>query len=492
MKKVLLLSPFFQNEDYPLYLPSENLGLGYLAAYLRHHGVDVDIIDANMEELYANSLISKISNIHDYSVIGISITFQLIFSEVTNIAKEIKMKNKNIHLTVGGHFATFKHLEIMESDINIDSVIRGDGEQSLLELVLALDIGKDLGLIKGLTYRNAFNEIIINESRPLLEDINTLPWPARDTLSKTNHSCPTQITSSRGCYGNCSFCDIRAFYGAKWRARNYIDVVDEMESLNKNYGSKVFRFTDDEFIGPKPMGPQRAINIANEIIKRSLDIELLIAARANIVEYDLFKVLKEAGVKECLIGIESGVDRILKLYNKKMTVEDNLKAINTLKSLGINLNIAYIMFDPRMTFDELKQNYMFLKQNDLITIDSLRSWLWALSGTPLIKQLYESNLVISEGINTLNYQFADADVYNVFILIKKIEKHTFEIEKTIFDINKNKAVRNLDISKEQAMYKELWIYIFEGLLADYTHFNFDSMSKQCEYILKALLEKIEQ
>jgi len=103
MKKVLLLSPFFQNEDYPLYLPSENLGIGYLAAYLRHHEVDVDIIDANMEELYAGSLISKISNIHEYSVIGISITFQLIFSEVKNIAKEIKKQNKNVHLTVGGH-----------------------------------------------------------------------------------------------------------------------------------------------------------------------------------------------------------------------------------------------------------------------------------------------------------------------------------------------------------------------------------------------------
>lgn len=487
--RVLLLSPFFQNEDYPLYLPSENLGIGYLASYLRKNGIIVDIIDANMEELYADKLISKISNIEQYSIVGISVTFQLVFSEVERIAKHIKRKVPTVHITVGGHFATFKHLEIIKNSDNIDSVIRGDGEQTLLELVIALKNQDDFSCIKGLTYRSQFGEIIENETRAILDDINVLPWPDRDTLNKVNHSCPTQITSSRGCYGNCSFCDIRAFYGPRWRARDPIDVVDEIEYLNKNYGSKVFRFTDDEFIGPKPMGPQRAIKIANEIVKRSLKVELLISARANMVDYELFKVLKEAGTKECLIGIESGVDRILKLYNKKMTVEENLKAIEVLRKLDINLNLAFIMFDPRMTFDELKQNYEFLKTNDLVTVDALRSWLWALSGTPLVKQLYDSDLVIAEGIDFLEYKFADKDVFNVFRLVKRIEKLTFNIEKEIFFYNKNKDVTNVDISKELKIYKDFWICVFEELLIDYSKINLGSVGERCKCILELFQKK---
>ncbi|ETR70220.1 MAG: radical SAM protein [Candidatus Magnetoglobus multicellularis str. Araruama] len=300
-------------------------------------------------------------------------------------------------------------------------------------------VKKPLQNINGLSYRNELGEIITNQARALIEDLDKLPYPARDTLEyvkECGHSWPTQISSSRGCYGNCAFCDIRSFYNKKWRARDAVKVVDEMAWLNKKFMSKIFRFTDDEFIGPKPHGLERARQIAHEIIKRRMDIELMIDARALTVEKELFQLLKDAGTIDCLIGIESGVDRILKLYNKGASVSNNIRAIKVIKDLGINLNLAFIMFDPRMNFNELRQNYQFLVDYDIVTIDSLRSWLWPLFGTPLIEQLKSQDLLLEETLCDITYRFIDNSVEAVFNIISHCTRISFPLDRFLFKVRK--------------------------------------------------------
>ena len=413
-KRVLLIAPYFVNSEYPTYLPSENLGLGYIAAFLRKNDIDVDILDANMQSIKSENILEYL-DLDKYFLIGISSSFQQLLDESVIIANKIKEVKPDIHVTIGGHFPTFEHYNILKKYKCFDSVSRGDGEFSITELALKLENNENILNIDGMSFLEN-SEIIINKDRKLV-NLDVLPWPARDTLTYVmnhNHNWATQLTTSRGCYGNCLFCDIRAFYKGCWRARDYMDVVDEIEYLINTYGCSTFRFTDDEFLGPNPQGPERARKFAQEIIRRDIKANFMISARAEDVNEELFTLLAQAGVNDCLIGVESGVDRILKLYNKKTTVQQNQDCIDILRKLNIKLNLAYIMIDPRMTIEELKQNYEFLKRNDIITIDSLRSHFWPLYGTPALKQFESDNLIKSRSINKVEYYFVDKEVEYVF------------------------------------------------------------------------------
>lgn len=470
--KVLLIAPYFVSPDYPTYLPSENLGLGYIASYLRNNGLEVDIFDANMLSINSENILDYI-NIEEYYLVGISSSFQQLLDESVIIAKKIKSVKPNLHITIGGHFPTFEHENILKKYKYFDSVCRGDGEYSINELAIKIKNNENIFNIDGMSFsKNA--KIIINKDRKIA-NLDDLPWPSRDSLDfikRHNHNWATQLTTSRGCYGNCLFCDIRSFYKGCWRARNYIDVVDEIEFLIKNYGCNTFRLTDDEFLGPKPQGSERAKKFAEEIIKRKIKANFMISARAEDVNEELFELLAEAGVNDCLIGVESGVDRILQLYNKRITVEQNQKSIDILKKFNITLNLAYIMIDPRMTFDELKQNYEFIKKNEIITIDSLRSHFWPLYGTPALKQFEKENLIKNKKINKVDYYFVDENVEYVFNKVNELCRKSFEldkkIQKYIMSGNDRKILDN--VNKEYLIY---WIKYFESLIYA-NEFNYDN------------------
>lgn len=467
---VLLISPSFEDPRFPLYLPSENLGLGYLASVLRSKDIPVEILDANMIGLKAPSLIAA-AKAETYQVVGVSVPFQTAIDEAFRIVSSVREAWPNAHICVGGHFPTFRHEEILLANLEVDSVVRGDGEQTLLELVEHLSSGASLKSVLGLTFRES-KGITVNLPRPPLSDLDTLPWPARDSLNyirRLGHPWPTQLSSCRGCFANCAFCDIRSFYSQSWRARSPEALVDEIQYLVENFGSKIFRFTDDEFIGPRgggPIhGPKRAAAIAQEVISRGLKIGLMIDARPEAVQPDLFALLRDAGTFDCLVGVESGVDRILRLYTKGATVEKNLRAISILRDLDISLNLGFIMFDPRMTFDELLANYRFLIDSKVVTANALRSYLWPLYGTRIIQQLEDDGLVVSRTLGDLKYRFRDPRVGKVFDTIQRCARLTFEFDWSLYQARKNRAVTRDKERYLEATYLALWVEIFSQALS---------------------------
>lgn len=490
--KVLLIAPLFENPKYPLYMPSENLGLGYLASTLRLDGTEVEIIDANLFGLPAPQIPNHAKQ-GGYDLVGISVPFQSVIDESLQIAQLAREAWPKAHITVGGHFPTFRDKAILVASSSIDSVVRGDGEDTLVALCKAIRLKTGFDLITGLTFRDSAGRIVVNIPRPPRESLDALPWPARDTLKSVqqlHHPWPTQICSSRGCYASCTFCDIRSFYGRTWRARDPKPLVDEIQWLHANYGSEVFRFTDDEFIGPKPgkgqHGPTRARNIAKEIIDRGLEIDLMIDARPESVDYELFSYLKEAGVVDCLVGIESGVDRILKLYNKGATVSKNTAAITTLRNLGISLNLGFIMFDPRMTMTELKQNYCFLCDHDVVTIDSLRSWLWPLYGTAVIDQLRDGGLVISETLGDLTYRFADPRVGCIFNFICECAKMSRPLDRMIYRTRCLPPSLRPSLTSIESAMLSLWRSIFASALDDYKACSLLEIEKELDRLLTSV------
>lgn len=198
----------------------------------------------------------------------------------------------------------------------------------------------------------------------------------------------------------------------------------------------------------------------------------MIDARPEAVDYDLFKELKEAGTVDCLVGVESGVDRILKLFNKGATVSRNRRAIEILRSLDISLNLGFIMFDPRMTFDELRENYRFLLETGVVTVDSLRSWLWPLFGTPVVEQLRAAGLVVEEMLGDVIYRFQDADVEAVFNIISECTKLTYPFDYAFFKLRKFTPTLPEGAQAISRDNLKLWIEIFEAALEDPHGFDF--------------------
>jgi radical SAM superfamily enzyme YgiQ (UPF0313 family) len=490
--RALLIAPSFENPRYPLYLPSENLGIAYVASSLRHRGFAVDLIDANMLEASADTLLSYLPS-HDYGIVGIAVPFQTVVDEALLVASLVKGQWPDCHVTVGGHFPTFRDVAILESSPDVDSVVRGDGEETFSELALAVFEKRSLHFIAGLTFRDKSGRIITNLPRTPPDDLDSLPYPARDTLrdiQRAGHPWPTQISSSRGCYASCAFCDIRQFYGRTWRARAPVKLVDEIQYLQTEYGSKRFRFTDDEFIGPRPgkglHGPTRAREIALEILRRGLTVELMIDARPEAVDRSLFTLLREAGTIDCLVGVESGVDRILKLYSKGATVRHNIDAVRILRDLGISLNLGFIMFDPRMTMAELRANYHFLIEQDIATVDSLRSWLWPLYGTPVVEQLRAAGLVTNETLGDVFYRFADPTVGEVFDVVSRCTKITFPFDYALFTARKRKTISVRSVDDLSAELLSLWKQIFEEALRQPLSFDYDSVRRATATLLAAI------
>ncbi len=350
---------------------SEHLGLETLAAVLRANSISVKIIDAFAKKLRVQDIADEVSR-GGYKLVGFSL-FDFSASILGELCDKIKSTNKGIHITCGGHCVTNTYKDLLERFKNLDSVIRGEGELTLLELCQKVIKGESWSDIYGLAYKMG-NEVCLSPSRPLIDNLDAMPFPSKDFIDekvREGRKIDTiHLYTSRGCYGTCNFCDIKAFYGDKkggaWRARSAKNVVDEMEYLQKKYNPLAFSICDDNFIGIGKKGKIRAEEIAKEIIRRDLKVNFYISCRVDDVEPQLFELLKKAGLNSVFLGVENFSQSELDFFNKLVKYECNCKAIDLLKSKGILPTLGHISFTPHTRLVDISRNIKFLEKYDCI------------------------------------------------------------------------------------------------------------------------------
>ena len=399
----------------------ESLGIAYIAATLRAGGHEVTLISSALRCLSVRAMVRAIRKVDPQrirsekregvsSVIGISV-LEVHAKRALTLVNALREAGSEAHITLGGHFSTFNHRKLLRRYEGVDSIVRGEGERTFLELVERLSCTEPLDGVEGLSFRD-FERIVENPPRALIEDLDALPFPARDfaPLVLRQHSA-LSISASRGCYANCAFCSIRTFYdlspGPKWRTRSPERVVDEMEELVKRFGqqpsrgspqegSPTFQFIDDQFVGPGEKGKEWPLQLGKELLRRKLGVPFTCSCRVNDIDPDLFGLLKEAGLTRVFIGIESGTERGLMTFNKRTTIAQNVNALATLDKLGIGYKIGFIFFDPYTTFGEVRQNLRFLsdiapywmKKRGLLSIEPS---LIVHDGTPIHARLKREN-----------------------------------------------------------------------------------------------------
>ncbi len=406
MTNVLLVNPPALRPGGP---GKEPLGLGYLAAVLRQNDITAEIIDAPSLGLDHAALACEIKKT-EFEILAVSIIFQDALGPTLDWLSELRDGGLKAHITIGGHPATFTYREVLESYHCVDSIVRGEGEFTLLELASKIDANDVWRDVPGLVWRDG-PDIIKNESRALIPSLDDLPWPARDVLAaapgKFEH---LTVIGSRGCPANCSFCSIATFYrsfkGPVWRRRDPNDLLDEIDAARRRFPTPFVLMFDDSFIGPGNIGREQAFEFADALSRRRPDYLMATSCRADQVEEELFGELRRAGIAKIFLGIESGNDETLGLMNKNCTVEINRRALEILDKLGFSVEIGFIMFNPYTTFSQIRHDLDFLLDTGIGPDQRHLSNLGLFPGQPILEVLRNDGLLDATGFE-LHAKFAN-------------------------------------------------------------------------------------
>lgn len=361
------------------------LGLGYLASYLKENGhkclifsgevgitkkikhqkVVIENEDDETDSLKKNPAWEKVLRklaflLKDYNpdLIGISMPTAK-YGIAKELIKFIKYKNKNIKIVLGGPHPTILPEETLKIN-GVDFVIHGEGEETLLELVEAIERNKSLSKIKGLWYKKN-NKIIANQFRPYIQNLDDLPFPDWDLLYEHHKMPPSffgQIIGSRGCPYQCIFCASKRIWGLGVRYRSINNIISEIKEKKEKYHVNSFNFNDDSFTLRK----DKIFEFCDRLIIEKINIEWKCDTRVNLVDYELLKKMKDAGCIQINMGIECGNEKMLKYIKKGITIPQVIKAFEIANRLGIQTMAYFMIGFPEETRKDIEDSISLMKK----------------------------------------------------------------------------------------------------------------------------------
>lgn len=330
------------------------LGIFYLGSYLRSLGHKVRVADAESQNLTTDDIVARIKDFKP-DLMGISST-TVAFHRTVETAKAVKAEFPDLPIVLGGPHVSSNTAHAMSCQ-EIDYGVVGEGEETLRDLVLALEEGGPLEEIPGLSFRQE-GEWVLNSPRPMIPDLDSLPLPAYDLIPNiTVYSPPptnykkspvANIITGRGCPNLCTFCD-KTTFGSRLRQRSAENVAEEIELLYQEYGVREIAFVDDTFT----YGKKRIYRLFEILKEKDIFIYWTCMSRINTVDYDLLKYMKDNGCWHISFGIESGSPEILKIIKKDISLEDAETVIGWCKELKIRTKGFFMIGHPGETEESL-------------------------------------------------------------------------------------------------------------------------------------------
>jgi len=330
------------------------LGTLYVAACLLRAGHDVRFLNGAF--MTHERIMDELREFGP-EVVGLySTTFG--WNKAERTASAIKAMDNGIFVFAGGPYPiALKGQCLRDSGSDIDAVVTGEAELTSVEMLERLSEGKGLDGVQGLAYRDG-GSVVENEPRPLVEDLDSLPFPARELLGDAMNYAPPPATyrrkpvavmiTSRGCNRRCLYCfQIDKYRESGIRYRSVENVMAEIEQV-LGQGYKEIKFIDDTLAADY----DRAMEIASEIKRRGLDFTWFASACVNQVDKPLLKAFKDAGCWAILFGAESGVQKNLNAIRKGITLEQTKKAVRAAKEVGLQVLTPFLFGIPGETFEE--------------------------------------------------------------------------------------------------------------------------------------------
>lgn len=374
IKKILLINTPFQPEHFcekdffskgrqsPLF----PFGIAYIASYLEKFGYDVEILDIYARQLTKERVVGELKK-KPFDLVGISalVTQYRYVKELANTIKEIK----NVPVVLGNGLATSCHRLVLEKVPSVDICVRGEGEITLKEIIENNDHLHD---VLGISFRDKDSKVIVNPDRLPHKNIDEFPWPAYELFDMSLY-LRTRIyetgilnmreklldkkilpaVTSRGCPYNCYFCG-KIIPVA--RLRTVEDIISEVKYLKDTYGIDGVHFIDELFV----ISQKRAKELSRAL--KPLNLIWDCQARANTIDYETLRIMKDSGCVAVGVGIESGSQKILDNMNKRITVHQAEEAMRAVKRVGLPVKVQLIFGYPGEDYETLEQTASLFKR----------------------------------------------------------------------------------------------------------------------------------
>lgn len=427
-----MIYPPFSLASYERPIVTPPLGLAYIGAVLEEAGHKVEILDTIA--LNWKTPIKIKGRIHlgqkweDISddikrskpdAVGISCPFSCQSRNAHKVAELVKAYDTDVPVIMGGAHPSTLPKSVLQ-DQNVDYVVIGEGELTMLNLLKTLSKGASFNEIDGFAYREK-GKTVINPKKKFIEDIDSLPLPARHLLPMKeyfNAEAPhgpelmrkpfTSMITSRGCPFNCVFCSIHTIWGRRWRPRSPDNVLLEIEHLIDVYKIREIHFEDDNLTLDK----RRMEKICDLILDRGLDIKWFTPNGVAIwtLDKNLLEKMKKSGCYKLCFGIESGCPQTLQFIKKPINLTHARQVIHWANDVGIWTHGFFVIGFPYETKEAIYETLRFAVESDL----DFASFFIAtpLPGTRLLEIVKKEGLIE----NALNW--ADLDVFNATLNTK--------------------------------------------------------------------------
>ena len=344
------------------YEDRDNLGLRYLMASLKARGFAVDLVRYSSDPA---PLVAR-ARAEAPLLIGFSMIFQYMAPDFGQVIAALRRAGVGAHITVGGHYPSFDYDEVLRGIPDLDSIVRFEGEHTLVELAQRLAAGADWRDLAGLAHRIG-GDTVANPLRPPVHDLDELPPPDRDSYQYERERLPTAaVLGSRGCPWDCTFCSIRPFYeaqgGALRRFRAPAEVVREMADLHSRRGVSLFLFQDDDFLAGGKKARAWACEVADHVLARGLagKIAWKISCRSDEIHEETLVHLMRGGLTHIYMGVEAGDPEDLADMRKRLGPETHLAAGQVMRRIGLSFDFGFMLLQPYSTLARVRNNIDFL------------------------------------------------------------------------------------------------------------------------------------
>ncbi len=425
--RVLLV--VYDNESYIHWFPQ---GLGYIAAVLLKAGYDVTIYNQDKFH-YPDEHLTEYLNKNKFDVIGVSVIggyFQ--YRQLLKISEAVNRSKNRPFYIIGGH-GPAPEPEYFLKKTQADVVVIGEGELTIIELLEAVKEHKPLNTVKGIAFRDG-DQVIENKRRPLIKDIDTLPFPAYDLFPidyyrlirmpyTTNTDFVMPVITGRGCKFRCTFC-YRMDKG--FRPRSGESIVEELKLIKNKYDINYIIFSDELFMSSE----ERTVNLCKAFIKAKLKNKWICSGRLNYAKPEMLKLMKQAGCVFIIYGVESVDDQVLKNMKKGLTVKMITKGIEATLNAGISPSINIIFGNIGDNKETLKKGVDFtIKYDDGHELRTIRP-VTPYPGSPLYYYAIEQGL-----LKDCEEFYENKHVNSDLLSINFTDMSDDEVHKSLLDAN---------------------------------------------------------
>jgi len=372
--KIALLNPPYKGKRYSrdsrspavtrsgtIYYP---IWLSYAAGALDETGdFDIKIIDSPASNL---SFENTIKNIKDFSpnLILVNTSTPSVDEDLT-LTKKLKSELKHSFIALSGTHATIYSDELLKDNTEIDMVLRGEYDYTLRELAYAIKKENDFSNIDGLSYRKDGNTIVHNKKRPLIDNLDNIPFVSliyQKYLDINNYFFAAarypviMIMTGRGCPYQCSWCLYpQVMHGRRYRFRSVENVMEELKFIKSRLPMvKEIGFEDDTFTADK----NRCIKICERIISEELNINWYADARADL-DFETMELMKKAGCRLLIAGFESGNQKILNNIKKGITLSQSIEFMRNARKLNMLVHGCFVLGNPGETEETMQETIDF-------------------------------------------------------------------------------------------------------------------------------------